>query len=68
MEEGYPGRLEVKACYSLTSANELDIVFETSGNDVPTIVNMTNHAYWNLSGNLQRSVDQHVFFIHLVVQ
>lgn len=43
-----------------TMANELDIVFEASGNTVPTIVNMTNHTYWNLSGNLKRPIDQHV--------
>ena len=60
MEEGYPGRLHVKATYSLTAANELDMLFEASGNEKPTIVNMTNHAYWNLSGNCKRKVDNHV--------
>ena len=59
-EEGYPGDLSVKATYSLTASNELDMVFEASGNAVPTIVNMTNHAYWNLSGNCKRSVGDHV--------
>ena len=60
MEEGYPGELYVKATYSITSRNELDMVFEAEGNQKPTIVNMTNHAYWNLSGNCKRKVDYHV--------
>lgn len=60
MEEGYPGELHVKATYSITDRNELDMVFEAEGNEKPTIVNMTNHAYWNLSGNCKRSVDHHV--------
>ena len=60
MEEGYPGDLHIKATYSLTKQNELDMVFEAEGNDKPTIVNMTNHAYWNLSGNCKRPVDHHV--------
>lgn len=59
-EEGYPGALHVRATYSITSSNELDMVFEASGNEIPTIVNMTNHAYWNLSGNCKRPVNNHV--------
>ncbi|CBK21748.2 uncharacterized protein [Blastocystis hominis] len=58
-EEGYPGALHVRATYSITSSNELDMVFEASGNEIPTIVNMTNHAYWNLSGNCKRPVNNH---------
>lgn len=60
MEEGYPGRLVVRVTYSLTATNDLDMVFEASGNAVPTIVNMTNHTYWNLSGDCKRPVDDHV--------
>ena len=63
MEEGYPGGLFVKAIYSITNRNELDMVFEAEGNEKPTIVNMTNHAYWNLAGNCKRKVDNHVHFI-----
>lgn len=60
LEEGYPGRLNVCAVYSLTKDNSLEMTFTASGNAVPTVVNMTNHAYWNLSGNVKRTVDQHV--------
>ena len=63
LEEGYPGRLNVCAVYSLTKDNSLEMTFIASGNAVPTVVNMTNHAYWNLSGNVKRTVDQHVLQI-----
>ena len=59
-EEGYPGRLDVCAVYSLTKEDCLEMTFTASGNAVPTVVNMTNHAYWNLSGDWKRPVDQHV--------
>jgi aldose 1-epimerase len=46
-EEGYPGRLEVEARYTLTHAGELHVEFEAR-TDAPTVVSMTQHAYWNL--------------------
>lgn len=49
MEEGYPGNLDVKAVYVLTDANELKVLF-TAKTDRPTIVNLTHHSYFNLSG------------------
>ncbi len=47
-EEGYPANLSVTALYCLTEANELKIDF-TATTDKPTVVNLTNHAYWNLA-------------------
>lgn len=47
-DEGYPGKLKVQAVYTLNDANELNIEY-TATTDAPTIVNLTNHAYWNLS-------------------
>lgn len=49
-EEGYPGRLDVRATYTWSDANELTLRFEAR-TDRPTAVNLTNHAYWNLSGH-----------------
>jgi aldose 1-epimerase len=47
-EEGYPGNLEAIVIYSLTDANELRIEYSAS-TDQETIVNLTNHSYFNLA-------------------
>jgi aldose 1-epimerase len=48
-EEGYPGTLKVAIAYSLTEDGELSLEYRAVA-DRPTPVNLTNHAYWNLSG------------------
>ena len=55
MEEGYPGTLKVKVTYTFTEDNVLGIYYEATA-DQDTIVNLTNHAYFNLSGNAKRSI------------
>ena len=46
-EEGYPGRLDVHVTYQLTGPSELSLSF-TARTDRPTIVNLTNHSFFNL--------------------
>ena len=57
-EEGYPGNLSVKINYWLTEKNELTIEYRAT-TDQTTIVNLTNHVYWNLTGDSSSQITGH---------
>ena len=62
-EEGYPGNLQVSVKYALTDNNELHITYDAT-TDKATPVNLTNHTYFNLSGNLSRNILDEKLTIH----
>ena len=58
MEEGYPGNLDVKVTYTLTNDDELRVRYEAD-TDKKTVVNLTQHSYFNLSAGLSRDILSH---------
>lgn len=62
-EEGFPGNLNVKMIYTLTDNNEFSIDYEAT-TDKATILNLTNHSYFNLSGEGDPSINDHILVMH----
>jgi aldose 1-epimerase len=62
-EEGFPGNLNVRVRYSFNDANEMKIEY-TAATDKPTVVNLTNHAYYNLAGAGSGDILNHELMIH----
>lgn len=62
-DQGYPGKLTVTATYALEGNGELAIEYRAT-TDAPTIVNLSNHAYWNLSGEGSGTAMDHELTIH----
>ncbi|WP_228098997.1 aldose epimerase family protein [Pedobacter sp. MC2016-24] len=58
MEEGFPGNLKVKVVYELTNDNALKISYQAETDQI-TVVNLTNHAFFNLNGEASGSILGH---------
>jgi aldose 1-epimerase len=57
-EEGYPGNLNITVVYTLTDENELLIEYSAE-TDKATVVNLTNHSYFNLTGDVNNTILDH---------
>lgn len=62
-EENYPGNLDVTVEYSLNEENELVIDYKAVS-DKDTVINLTNHAYFNLGGHASGNILKHLMYIN----
>jgi aldose 1-epimerase len=62
-DQGYPGRLEVEVTYRLMKARNVFRIEYSARTDTPTVINLTNHGFFNLAGAGTRGVDSHVLKI-----
>jgi aldose 1-epimerase len=63
LEEGYPGNLSVKVLYRLTDDNSIEISYHAT-TDKKTILNLTNHSYFNLNGAGSGTINDHLLTIN----
>jgi aldose 1-epimerase len=63
MEEGFPGDMLVTVTYTLTDDNAIDIGYEATTN-ILTVCNLTNHSYFNLSGNPENQIIDHLLYLN----
>jgi aldose 1-epimerase len=62
-EEGFPGNLSAAVTYLLDEDNRLIVAYEAE-TDRPTVVNLTNHSYWNMAGEGTGSADDHLLQVN----
>ena len=62
-ENGFPGNVTAITTYKVTADNVLDITWEAT-TDKPTIINQTNHNYYNLSGDLENAAYDQVLYVN----
>lgn len=58
--EGFPGNVNVKVTYTVTCGNQLKIHYEAES-DADTVINLTNHSYFNLNGHASGNTGNHTF-------
>lgn len=58
-DQGFPGNMNVKVTYTLQDDNSLKLSYEAT-TDKPTVINLTNHTYWNLNGCGSGTILNHV--------
>ena len=64
LESGYPGNLELKVSYKLYNDENKLLISYTGISDEDTLLNLSNHAYFNLSGNAKKDILDHELFIN----
>ena len=62
-ENGFPGTVTATTTYKIVNGNTLDITWEAT-TDKPTIINQTNHNYYNLSGDLENAAYDQVLYVN----
>jgi aldose 1-epimerase len=63
LDQKYPGALDTYVTYRLTDKNSIRIDYKAT-TDAPTIVNLTNHSYWNLKGEGECDINDHILKIN----
>lgn len=62
-DNGFPGNVTAYVTYTLTDDNKIDIAYEAT-TDAPTIINLTNHSYFNLSGDPNKTILDHILYMN----
>lgn len=62
-DNGFPGQLDVRVIFQVTDNNELDIRYEAE-TDKPTVINLSHHSFFNISGDFTTTVEDQLLYIN----
>lgn len=62
-DNDFPGNVVAEVTYTLTADNAIDIAYKAT-TDAPTVINMTNHSYFNLNGNPDQPVTDNILYVN----